>query len=573
MKPSLIRLLLACFLTAFLVAPLLSQDSIIAVKQFSNQQYVTPGPLVSIGKTLFFFADDGVNGSQLWKSDGTSNGTAITRVVPNGSSGFLFPNVGVLGDRLLFSASGATPYGVELWKSDGTKDGTVFLKFFYYGRFSVSNSIEFAPIAGGALFNGKDSVTGQELWKTDGTPEGTVLVKDIQPGSESSGPMELTAIDSIVYFSAWSTLYGVELWRSNGTAAGTFMVKDIAPGSTSSYPSYLTAVGKTLFFVASDNIHGRELWKSDGTPEGTVMVKDVIPGSAGGLGFTIYIGRKPLVAMNGVLYFPASDGVHGYELWRSDGTESGTYLAKDINPGGGNSQDPTFNDWLVPSYGIVSNTLFFAANDGTHGTELWKTDGTAAGTLLVKDIYPGARPNPPGSIGNYPYRLTAVNGELYFVGNDSIHGPNLWKSNGTVEGTFQIPNPNPAWPYFFPSELKDFNGVLFLTAGSTLYRLASTTSEVPEFDGTLPSRCGLSQNYPNPFNPATTIKYELPRTSQVNLTVYDILGREVSVLVNERRDTGVHEVKFDGSALASGVYFYRIQAGTFVATKKLLLMK
>ena len=88
-----------------------------------------------------------------------------------------------------------------------------------------------------------------------------------------------------------------------------------------------------------------------------------------------------------------------------------------------------------------------------------------------------------------------------------------------------------------------------------------------------PTEFQLLQNYPNPFNPNTTIKFELPRTSQVNLTVFDILGRQVSVLVNEKRDAGVHEVKFDGSNLASGVYFYRLQAGTYVGTKKLLLLR
>jgi len=89
----------------------------------------------------------------------------------------------------------------------------------------------------------------------------------------------------------------------------------------------------------------------------------------------------------------------------------------------------------------------------------------------------------------------------------------------------------------------------------------------------LPTCFALGQNYPNPFNPSTTIKYELPRTSQVTLNVYDILGRQVSVLVNERREAGVHEVKFDGRGLSSGVYFYRIQAGEFVATQRLLLLR
>jgi hypothetical protein len=96
---------------------------------------------------------------------------------------------------------------------------------------------------------------------------------------------------------------------------------------------------------------------------------------------------------------------------------------------------------------------------------------------------------------------------------------------------------------------------------------------VRELASALPNRFVLHQNYPNPFNPNTTIKFELPQSSAVRLSVYDMLGREVSVLANERRDAGVHEVRFDGSNLASGVYFYRLQAGDFVQAKGLVITK
>jgi hypothetical protein len=88
-----------------------------------------------------------------------------------------------------------------------------------------------------------------------------------------------------------------------------------------------------------------------------------------------------------------------------------------------------------------------------------------------------------------------------------------------------------------------------------------------------PVKYSLHQNYPNPFNPSTTITYEVPSATHVTITVYDMLGREVSVPVNDRREAGAYQVRFDGSNLASGVYFYRLQAGDYVATKKLLLMK
>ena len=83
----------------------------------------------------------------------------------------------------------------------------------------------------------------------------------------------------------------------------------------------------------------------------------------------------------------------------------------------------------------------------------------------------------------------------------------------------------------------------------------------------------LSQNYPNPFNPTTLISYQLPVSGQVTLKVYDMLGREIATLVSERENAGSYSVKFDGSRLSSGVYFYRLQAGSFSQTKKLMLVK
>lgn len=92
-------------------------------------------------------------------------------------------------------------------------------------------------------------------------------------------------------------------------------------------------------------------------------------------------------------------------------------------------------------------------------------------------------------------------------------------------------------------------------------------------NSTIPQKFALEQNYPNPFNPSTIINFSLAKGGQVTLSVYDLLGQQVSELVNERREAGVYEVKFDGSNLSSGVYFYRLQAGDFVATKRLLLLR
>jgi hypothetical protein len=83
----------------------------------------------------------------------------------------------------------------------------------------------------------------------------------------------------------------------------------------------------------------------------------------------------------------------------------------------------------------------------------------------------------------------------------------------------------------------------------------------------------LSQNYPNPFNPSTKIKYSIPHSSDVKIKVFDILGNEIATLVNEEKSAGVYEITFFAGNLSSGVYFYQLQAGEFVQTKKMILMK
>src|SRR5262245_59568198 len=155
------------------------------------------------------------------------------------------------------------------------------------------------------------------------------------------------------------------------------MVLDINQESYN--PSQMVAVGSTTCFVANDGVHGFELWKTDGTEAGTVLVKDILPGSFGS-------NIDNLTNVNGTLFFSATDGA-GAELWRSDGTAAGTVPVK-------------FLTWFPTGLTNVNGTLFFAADDFTsHGVELWKSDGTTTGTVLVKDIYPGTH---PGYSGEYP---------------------------------------------------------------------------------------------------------------------------------------------------------------------------
>ncbi len=143
----------------------------------------------------------------------------------------------------------------------------------------------------------------------------------------------------------------------------------------------------------------------------------------------------------------ANDGTHGDELWKSDGTAAGTMMVKDIGPGSSGSDPQDLTN--------VNGTLYFDANDGRDGSELWKSDGTAAGTVMVKDI-------DPGSDSSVPQDLTNVNGTLYFAANDGAHGDELWKSDGTAAGTVMVKDIDPGATGSGPSfDLTNVNGTLY----------------------------------------------------------------------------------------------------------------
>jgi ELWxxDGT repeat protein len=190
----------------------------------------------------------------------------------------------------------------------------------------VSSPFIYADVGGVALFTAQTIETGSELWRSDGTEAGTALVKDIRVGSADGALSYPTLVDGTLFFVASTDgsgsqlwMSGSHLWKSDGTAAGTIQVSDFVIS-----PEHLTNVNGTLFFVGRDEACA-ELWKSDGTAAGTVRVKDIYPGP--GCSMTLSTGAA-LVNMNGTLYFPANDGAHGTELWKSDGTEAGTVLVR-----------------------------------------------------------------------------------------------------------------------------------------------------------------------------------------------------------------------------------------------------
>jgi ELWxxDGT repeat protein len=378
----------------------------VMVKDIYTSGSSNPQHLTNVNGTVYFIANDNTNGYELWKSDGTTAGTAMVKNINPGVANSNPDNLTNVNGILFFSATDGTN-GIELWKSDGTSAGTIMVKDIYAGAGNAQPQ-NFCN-SGGTLFFTADngSANGIELWKSDGTTAGTVMIKDIWPGTGNSNPGNLTSVGSIVFFKANESASGIELWKSDGTTAGTVLVLDINTGVSDSSPDYLTDVDGTLFFAANKSGQGLELWKSDGTGAGTVLVKDIRSGAQGS-------SLQYITNVNGTAFLSATDGVVGQELWKSDGTTAGTVLVKDIKVGGASTG--SFPDQLCNLNGI----LFFQADDGTNGIELWKSDGTTAGTVLVQDIRTG--------IGNAnPINLIAADGVLYFQATENTYGKELWK--------------------------------------------------------------------------------------------------------------------------------------------------
>jgi ELWxxDGT repeat protein len=187
---------------------------------------------------------------------------------------------------------------------------------------------------------------------------------------------------------------------------------------------------------------GRELWVTDGTVAGTLFLKDIYAGSE-----TSWPNRVAVIqsADGKRLVFLANDGSHGRELWVSDGTVDGTAMLADIFPGGVDNPIWPMGDW--PSGAPPPpQRIFFLADDADHGRELWITDGTTAGTHLVRDIRPGAASSAIATFeGSFFYKTVAgdTTGELNFLADDGIHGLAMWMSDGTVENTRLYNEGNP----------------------------------------------------------------------------------------------------------------------------------
>ncbi len=280
---------------------------------------------------------------------------------------------------------------------------------------------ELTPFAGGLAFVAGDGTHGRQLWITDGTPSGTRALTDLDTGVSSDLAWGLTVAAQTLYFVPDESVHGSELWRSDGTPGGTTLVLDLRPGPTGAFENdsgwvdpRLAAFGDQVFFLASDGVTGTEPWLSDGTASGTRLVRDVWRGSGGSQGES-YDPVYPVV-FDGRVFFAAEDAHRGNELWSTDGTTAGTRLVRDILPSG-------LGAGVMETAAFDGNLVFTRDDRREPVADGWQPRG---------DDPAGAAFHDPGP----PRAPSVAGGRLYYFHADQNENTNgLWTSDGTVAGT------------------------------------------------------------------------------------------------------------------------------------------
>jgi ELWxxDGT repeat protein len=426
----------------------------------------------SIGDKVIFTANDGVHGHELWVADGTIDGTTLLLEISPGTADgerdlSIGPGMSAYADKLLFTVEGANdpnagfPLIHDLWETDGTEANTFEILEGYDVLYWVGdlNSDSYFVAS-------KPASTTHELIKLTRTALPATTTSIFSHTTVSAGFfIEKPVVVNGKLIFTWSTTggafnYGQECWVTDGTQEGTHVLKDINPGTAQGVLLQTPIVHNGLnYFLANDGTHGSEVWVTDGTEAGTRLLLDINPGPA----MSVFVSTRSFIygneffALGDKVYFFADDGIHGKQLWSTDGTADGTTRVTDIF-------EPNV---MFTSAMTLGNIGTFVTSDATNGWRLWKTDGTANGTSVLKSFYPSNNPA-------YATReFVAADGRLLFIANDGTHGAELWVTDGTEAGTTILeltPGPEGKTPF----RLKSINGVVYFASFGEFWRTLGT---------------------------------------------------------------------------------------------------
>jgi ELWxxDGT repeat protein len=476
------------------------------------------------GGITYFAADDGVHGMELWKSNGIGDASMVKDINPSGASN---PSQFKMYNGKLYFAANDGVNGIELWKSDGTEAGTVFLGDLSQGGDSQPKSL---TIYHGALY----FTTLQAIWKISGESAPELMFG-------VSGSSSLTATTDFLYFIGFDNAMAVcALYKSDGTQAGTTIINNNIPGcyGPNGPTATLIPMESKIYFQGQTSFQP-ELWVYDGVT--TAPVRPYAEGGPGEPGNFTVVGNT--------LFFGGSDAVHGYELWKSDGTAANTVIVKDIKAGTSSSlyTPAGHGPPAPPKFSRIEfdGKLFFTADDGTNGYELWVSDGTESGTVMLNNLA-------PGSTSGNPSNFVVLDSALYFLGADTfvpIFPNNFYVTNGLSCGTRKITS-----PVYSSSAAKNLTAVgskLFVSLNDV--RIGQEPfiidpSQIPP----PPEGCGSPP--PPPFTQPTALVFSDVKNTEmtVSFTASTKPGAGYITLMRAGQPPYPNDVPVDGTAYQEG---------------------
>lgn len=435
-----------------------------------------PAGITAAGSLVYFFADDGVHGTELWRSDGTDAGTFLVKDIRPGTTSATRSTPLIVGrsDGLaFFYAYDGTAAGNGLWESDGTEGNAsvvyaassnagIYNLMYSGGRAYFTDILGYLYASDGTTANTKlvDSTNssvnqmidvGGTLYYTRSSgavrgigPTGSTYFTVSAALSYSPNTKSLTNVNGNLYFAATTSSPSSEILSVTGGSSSASVVNAWTSNPLPTLGN-LTAVGNALFFTAVDATNGTVLWKTTGTAATTTFLKTLYTGSTS----SSYAPNSFVAVGNQLVFINGDSSNTGPALWVSDGTTAGTALLRDLYAG-------TESSGAYP-LGSVNNVILLRADTMGSLGEVWATDGTPGHMWLLADIYPG-----PG--GSNPSTAFTWNGLAFFTADDGTNGRELWVTDGTTAGTTLLKdiypgNGDSSAGYFTP-----FNGRLYFTA-------------------------------------------------------------------------------------------------------------
>lgn len=388
----------------------------VAVKEFPATPGATElpwvGNLTPANEQLFFEATDPVHGRELWVSNGASTGTHLVRDLTPGAEGSTLSHLTALGSTVVFFRENLTAPRFELWRSDGTTVGTVQV-----GTLDAEAWVSWrdARVGGALLFFATDA-RGLALWRTDGTVSGTMRLKLLDAGPDSASVFDVSTDGSHAYFTLDETDGSTEVWKTDGTAAGTVRLDTFGPTRPA---RILGPLGGSLLVTATSVSDQRMTLYRMGLEDGAQTRIVTLPNDYASEGEAFPYPYAAATA-GGKLFFTVTigsggPGIRDTQLWVTDGTSAGTQLLR--------RPLSLSDEYNAPLLAVSDDLVFFSAYEPATGLEPWVTDGTVGGTRELKDLAPATA----GS-SSYPSAFTRVGNRVFFGAFDETRAGQLWST-------------------------------------------------------------------------------------------------------------------------------------------------